>query len=172
MSGIELKGVIKLGKKENLFKNFKDNADLSDINKIENELEGFERGKIKGLWSDVQSLYFLIKDPKTAWGVKAIAVGALMYLISPIDAIPDAIPIAGLADDAAIIIAAVASLGSELTKNKILYEREKEKINKDARVDKEVEKALVEKTRYKNNFKLISLVGVFAIIIILIIKVM
>lgn len=161
-----------MGKKEDLFKEFKNDADLSDINKIENKLEGFERGKIKELWSDVQSLYLLIKDPKAAWGAKAIAIGALIYLIAPIDAIPDAIPIAGLTDDAAVIIAAIARLGSELTKYKIAYEREKERINEDIRVDREVEKAQVEKIRYKNNFKLISLVGVFAIIIILIIKVM
>ena len=35
---------------------------------------------------------------------KAIIVGALGYLISPIDVIPDAIPIAGLTDDLSVLI--------------------------------------------------------------------
>lgn len=34
---------------------------------------------------------------------KAIIIGALGYLISPLDAIPDAIPIVGLGDDMAVL---------------------------------------------------------------------
>ncbi len=35
---------------------------------------------------------------------KAMIIGALGYLISPLDVIPDAIPIAGLSDDLAVLI--------------------------------------------------------------------
>ncbi|MBQ3878021.1 MAG: DUF1232 domain-containing protein, partial [Prevotella sp.] len=35
---------------------------------------------------------------------KAIIIGALGYLISPLDVMPDAIPIAGLSDDLAVLI--------------------------------------------------------------------
>ncbi len=35
---------------------------------------------------------------------KAIIIGALGYLISPLDIIPDAIPIAGLGDDLAVLM--------------------------------------------------------------------
>lgn len=35
---------------------------------------------------------------------KAIIIGALGYLISPLDVIPDAIPIAGLGDDVAVLL--------------------------------------------------------------------
>ncbi len=40
----------------------------------------------------------------------AVVVGALLYVISPIDIIPDAIPVIGFIDDAAIITAAIAQI--------------------------------------------------------------
>ncbi|WP_195534128.1 YkvA family protein [Bacteroides finegoldii] len=51
-------------------------------------------------------------------GAKTIAIGALLYAVSPIDALPDIVPILGLTDDAAVITAAVTALGSALNKYK------------------------------------------------------
>jgi len=62
------------------------------------------------------ALYQMIKDPSVSWVKKAAAIGALVYVISPIDAIPDVIPVLGLTDDAAVIMAVVAMLGNELRK--------------------------------------------------------
>ena len=42
--------------------------------------------------------------------VKAIAIGALLYLIFPLDAIPDIIPALGLTDDVAVITVAISNL--------------------------------------------------------------
>ena len=44
-------------------------------------------------------LYYLMQSDKVSLKDKAIIIGTLGYLISPIDVVPDAIPIAGLADD-------------------------------------------------------------------------
>ena len=43
------------------------------------------------------------KKKKISVKDKAIIIGALGYLISPLDAIPDAIPIVGLGDDMAVL---------------------------------------------------------------------
>ncbi|MBS4027084.1 MAG: DUF1232 domain-containing protein [Ignavibacteriales bacterium] len=66
------------------------------------------------LYGDAVALYRYMKDPDVFWARKAIAVGALTYLISPVDAIPDVIPFIGYTDDAAIIAAAVNYLWYEL----------------------------------------------------------
>jgi len=49
-------------------------------------------------------LYYTLQSEKISVKDKAIIVGALGYLISPLDVIPDAIPIAGLGDDLAVLV--------------------------------------------------------------------
>ncbi len=49
-------------------------------------------------------LYYTLQSDKISVKDKAIIVGALGYLISPLDVIPDAIPIAGLGDDLAVLV--------------------------------------------------------------------
>ena len=49
-------------------------------------------------------LFYTLQSDKISTKDKAIIIGALGYMISPIDVIPDAIPIAGLTDDMAVLI--------------------------------------------------------------------
>ena len=49
-------------------------------------------------------LYYTLQSPKVSTTNKAMIIGALGYLISPLDVVPDAIPIAGLADDLGVLI--------------------------------------------------------------------
>ena len=48
-------------------------------------------------------LFYTLQSKKISVKDKAIMIGALGYLISPLDAIPDAIPIVGLGDDMAVL---------------------------------------------------------------------
>ena len=45
-----------------------------------------------------------------SWKDKAVIIGALGYLISPLDVVPDAIPIAGLGDDLTVLLYALGKV--------------------------------------------------------------
>lgn len=59
-------------------------------------------------------LYYLMQSDKVSLKDKAIIIGALGYLISPLDAVPDAIPIAGLTDDLGILLYALGKVWSSV----------------------------------------------------------
>jgi uncharacterized membrane protein YkvA (DUF1232 family) len=52
---------------------------------------------------DVVALYIAGRDQRTPWHAKAVAVAIAAYAISPIDLIPDFIPILGYLDDLIIV---------------------------------------------------------------------
>jgi uncharacterized membrane protein YkvA (DUF1232 family) len=49
-------------------------------------------------------MYYTLESDQVSLKDKALIIGALGYLISPLDVVPDAIPIAGLGDDLAVIM--------------------------------------------------------------------
>ena len=55
-------------------------------------------------------------------------IGALGYLISPLDVVPDAIPIAGLADDLGVLIFVLKKVWTDIDPS--IQERSKEKLSK------------------------------------------
>ena len=57
---------------------------------------------------DVVALYIAGRDPRVPWYVKLAAVAVAAYALSPIDLIPDFIPVLGYLDD--VIILPVALL--------------------------------------------------------------
>ena len=61
--------------------------------------------------------------PLPAWAIAAI-IGAIIYVVSPIDAVPDFIPVAGWLDDGAVVAAAVKDL-EEVIKAFIKYKNER-----------------------------------------------
>jgi len=59
-------------------------------------------GEIPGVYEGLV-LYALLMDPQTPWWIKAEIAAVMVYAISPIDLIPDEIPVLGQADDIAIL---------------------------------------------------------------------
>ncbi|EKX99283.1 hypothetical protein HMPREF9151_01766 [Hoylesella saccharolytica F0055] len=49
-------------------------------------------------------LYYTLQSDKVSVKDKTLIIGALGYLISPLDVMPDAIPIVGLGDDLSVLI--------------------------------------------------------------------
>lgn len=49
-------------------------------------------------------LYYTLQSPNVSKRDKALIIGALGYMISPLDVLPDAYPIVGLSDDMAVLI--------------------------------------------------------------------
>jgi uncharacterized membrane protein YkvA (DUF1232 family) len=57
----------------------------------------------RGVTRDVYAVYLARRDPRVPWYAKALAVCVAAYAFSPIDLIPDFIPILGLADELVIL---------------------------------------------------------------------
>lgn len=70
------------------------------------------RSKVIGkeLVYKVLQLYYVMLKGNVSLQHKAVIVGALAYLILPVDAVPDFIPVYGWADDASVITAALIAV--------------------------------------------------------------
>lgn len=103
---------------ENIQDLINENTYISNYKEVEKGLPG----KIKStkhlfleFIDDVMAIWYCVKDKNTPLKFKIMIYAALAYFIIPIDAIPDMLPIVGFTDDAAMIVGAVAALGTELT---------------------------------------------------------
>ena len=61
------------------------------------------KGWAKGIKRDVVALYFAARDPRVPWYAKAVAAAVAAYALSPIDLIPDFIPILGHLDELVVL---------------------------------------------------------------------
>ena len=52
---------------------------------------------------DVMALWISARDPRTPWYAKALAATVAAYALSPIDLIPDFVPVLGYLDDLIIV---------------------------------------------------------------------
>jgi uncharacterized membrane protein YkvA (DUF1232 family) len=57
----------------------------------------------RSLKRDVHAIYLAARDPRTPWYAKALAACVAGYALSPIDLIPDFIPVLGYLDDIVIV---------------------------------------------------------------------
>lgn len=57
----------------------------------------------KSIKRDVVALWIAARDPRVPWYAKAAAAGVAAYALSPIDLIPDFVPVLGYLDDLIIV---------------------------------------------------------------------
>lgn len=69
------------------------------IEKIRSKILGWARA----LKSEIAILEAAVRDPRTPWYAKALGVVIVAYAVSPIDLIPDFIPVLGFVDDAILL---------------------------------------------------------------------
>jgi uncharacterized membrane protein YkvA (DUF1232 family) len=65
------------------------------------------RNWARTLKRDVVAIWIAARDPRVPWYAKAVAVVVAAYALSPIDLIPDFIPVLGYLDDVLIVPAGI-----------------------------------------------------------------
>ncbi|AXK70910.1 DUF1232 domain-containing protein [Lysobacter sp. TY2-98] len=66
------------------------------------------RGWARRLKQQTLVVYFAARDPRTPWAVRIAALAVAAYALSPIDLIPDFIPVLGYLDDVLIVPLGIA----------------------------------------------------------------
>jgi uncharacterized membrane protein YkvA (DUF1232 family) len=62
----------------------------------------------QALRRDLTALYLAARDPRVPWYAKALAAATVAYALSPIDLIPDFIPVLGYLDDLLLLPLGIA----------------------------------------------------------------
>lgn len=68
----------------------------------------------KGVLEPALKMYYAATDSDTPVWARTTIFGALGYFISPIDAIPDLVPVLGFTDDIGVLIAAAAAVAAHI----------------------------------------------------------
>ena len=98
-------------------------------------------------------LFYTLQSKEVSYKDKAMIIGALGYLISPLDVLPDAIPIVGLSDDLTVLLFVINKIWVEVPED--VKNKAKDKLSDwfDEDELEEVEKFIDEKllTQEKND---------------------
>ena len=116
----------KVNEKFNSFKNKKYSE--NDMHKVfDNEetiLHKMNDKNLKGFLGDVKLFFSMLKDfftkkyPEVPVGTIIAIAGSLLYVLAPLDVVPDFIPLAGYLDDAGIISLCIKFVKDDLDKYK------------------------------------------------------
>ena len=107
------------------YKKYSRNVSEDDVNGVldkEKAILGKAHGPLEKFAQDIKILFSLIKDyangtyREIPWTTIAGIIGALLYVFSPIDLIPDFIPVLGLTDDAAVVALSLKGISKDLEK--------------------------------------------------------
>jgi len=96
--------------------------DVSGVLDKEKAILGKAHGPLEKFAHNIKLLFSLIKDyangkyREIPWTTIAAIIGALLYIFSPIDLVPDFIPVLGLVDDAAVLGLCLKGIGHDLKK--------------------------------------------------------
>lgn len=102
----------------------KDINNPGDLRKVTGQqrsiFEKLNSGVFSTIVEDVQALFLMVKDyangtyREVPWSTIVAAGAGLLYLVCPIDLIPDFIPVIGLVDDLAVLTFVLKSVHTDL----------------------------------------------------------
>lgn len=98
-----------------------------DIQRVVNRADDIQRkvsghGPLARFMNDVKLMIALVKDywnknySEAPWWTIAAAATALLYVLNPVDIVPDFIPLVGFLDDATVVSACLFLLEKDLMK--------------------------------------------------------
>lgn len=64
--------------------------------------------RAKKLKTDIPAVFLALKDKRTPWHARILAAVVVVYALSPVDLIPDFIPVLGYLDDVVLLPALIA----------------------------------------------------------------
>lgn len=82
------------------------NATEEDIAaNVAKKMDSMNRGPLEKIWDKVELLWDKFRSPETSKLDKALIIGGLIYMVSPLDLVPDPIPVFGFMDDVSVLLA-------------------------------------------------------------------
>jgi uncharacterized membrane protein YkvA (DUF1232 family) len=102
-------------------------------------------GPLAELWENLKAVFRLLQAyfgkqyTTIPWGSVVLIVGAVIYFVSPIDLMPDWIPLSGFIDDAAVLMFVIGQIRSDLDRF-LQWEKEKKTGNSSEIIDIDLEK--------------------------------
>ena len=108
---------------------YADKVSASDVNETVGNEDKFKLlfksvEKLAQYWEEVKLVFSMLKDfsagryTKCPWRTIAVLVGALAYVLAPLDLIPDFIPLIGWSDDCLALAGALAFAKMDLEEYK------------------------------------------------------
>ena len=120
------------------------------INSILSSIDGYSANTtLATVWDNILAMIELIKNPgKVNTKDLALCIGALAYVINPIDVVPDVIPIVGYTDDAAVVCWVIKKLDDVLDPFRIKVQEKKKEKKKKAKKLNEAKKRAKRKRKH------------------------
>ena len=79
------------------------------------------RERVRSMKTETHALWLAYRDPRTPWYAKMAAAAVVAYLFSPIDLIPDPIPVIGHLDDLLLVPLGIV-LAAKLVPHEVMEE--------------------------------------------------
>lgn len=92
-----------------IFKNIASGINMGNFAKkrsfVENALDGISRvGKLSQVWGKVEQMRRFLWDKNVPFYQKVLPLAALLYLVMPVDLVPDFTPVIGYLDDISVLL--------------------------------------------------------------------